>query len=392
MGKGGKKTKYVHGGPRPLKSAEKERKRQMRTHESGERKMEMVKQMKVNQLKGHVEMQLKRMRSYIPDDIRERMIKPIDSAYNLKGAARAAREYYKPPGDTSVPGDEEARNLLDEFAGKVWDAPYREGEALVEKMILYAASLHNVIGHTNHAIKVFYEILDYDPQDHFDAKQRILRCYMDIADAAKARALIEKFSDDKSCCFVYTKVLIEYISFKLLKEAGSSEELCNATLEHACNTNPYALYALTYNSVFTDAIEHASLIRSAPEGSVEDAISFFDSDLELWLDVEGAIEWLREWMIKKDLPPPLLEEERAISRDGAVEGSDEEKEKEEQEERDEDKGEHEEAEYDTSYHSALGDPDHNPLFNEAVASLSDEERHDMYVGMVRTALEMAEVI
>merc|ERR1711968_237931 len=100
-------------------------------------------------------------------------------------------------------------------------------------MILYAASLHNVIDHTNHAIKVFYEILEYDPRDHFNVKQRILLCYMDMGDAAKARALIDKFDNDESCCFKYTKALIEYISFHLLKEEGSSVELCDNALEAA---------------------------------------------------------------------------------------------------------------------------------------------------------------
>lgn len=397
MGKGKSKGgKYVHGGKKQLKSADKDHKRQMRTHESEERKMEMIRQMKVNQLKGHVDKQKTRMRSYIPDEIRERMKKPIDPAYNLKGAARVAREYYKPPGDTSVPGDDEARNLFDEFAGKIWDAPDREGEILIEKMILYAAALHNVTSQTNHAIKVFYEILDYDPEDHLNAKQRILRCYMDVADGAKARALIEKYNTDKSCCFLYNKALLEFISCHLLKEAGSSQELCDGTLDEAYQVNPYALFALAYNSVFTDAIEHASLIRSAPDGSIEDAISFFDSDLELWEDVEGAIPWVREWMIRKDVPPPLLEEPPTLvpaataaagADNGTIIDNDEGNEKE-----GEDADEEEIKEGDDQYHSVLGDPDYNPLYNEAVAALSDQERRSMYEGMFRTALQMAEVI
>ena len=292
MGKG-KKSKYVHGGAKALGNAEKEHKRAMRTHESEERRMQLVRKMKVNQLKAHMEKQFKRMSSYIPDHIRERMKKPIDPAYNLKGAARVAREHYKAPGDNSVAGDEEARNLIEEFKGNVWAAPDREGEILLEKMILYAACLHNVTNETNHAVKVFYDVLEHDPTDHLAAKQRILRCYMDAADAVKARALIDRFKEDRSCCFMYNKALIEFISYKLLQEKGSSQELCDAALEEAYKANPYALFALAYNSVFADTIEYAALIRQAPEGSVEDAISFFDSDMELWDDVEGAIDWVR---------------------------------------------------------------------------------------------------
>ena len=42
--------------------------------------------------------------------------------------------------------------------------------------------------------------------------------------------------------------------------------------------------------------------------------------------------------------------------------------------------------------SALGELGENPLYNEAIASLSEHERHTMYVGMVKAAFEMAEIM
>lgn len=400
MGKGksgrGKSGGYAHGAKKGLSSGDAEMKREMRTHESEERKMAMIRRMKVSQLKGHFEKQEKRMSSYIPDEIRERMKKPIDPAYNLKGAARVAREFYKAPGDTSVPGDEEPRNLMQEYAGNIWNAPNREGRILLEKMILYAAGLHNITEQTSHAIKVFYEVLEYDPEDHYNAKQRILRCYLDIAEAAKARALIEKYKDDKSCCFLYNKALIEFISFNTLKEEGSSQEICDNALKEAYDVNPFGLFALAYNSVFKDCIEYANLIRDAPEGSVEDAISFFDSDIELWEDVEGAIEWVREFLTSKDLAPPLLDvpgdipttTSLANSTTDGVDSDNEEK----GEYIEEEDMEEEEGESGPGVTSALGDPNENPLYNEAIAALSEADRHAMYMGMVRSAFEMAEIL
>ena len=134
------------------------------------------------------------------------MKQKIDPAYDLKGAARAAREFYKPPGDVSIPGDDEPRNLLQEFAGKIWEAPNGEGKILLEKMILYAAGLHNITGQTKHAIKIFYEILEHDPDDHYNVKHKILRCYMDIAEASKARALIEKMQTTIVVAFYSTRL------------------------------------------------------------------------------------------------------------------------------------------------------------------------------------------
>ena len=72
-GKGKSGNGYVHGGKKSLRGgSDAEMKREMRTHESEERKMAMVRRMKVSQLKGHYEKQNQRMLSYIPDEIRER--------------------------------------------------------------------------------------------------------------------------------------------------------------------------------------------------------------------------------------------------------------------------------------------------------------------------------
>lgn len=54
---------------------------------------------------------------------------------------------------------------------------------------------------------------------------------MDVADAALARAVIDKYSDidSGSACITYCKALIEYISC-MLEEEGSSKEIKDAAL------------------------------------------------------------------------------------------------------------------------------------------------------------------
>jgi hypothetical protein len=71
------------------------------------------------------------------------------------------------------------------------------------------------------------------------------------------------------------------------------------------------------------------------------------------------------------------------------EGKDDEEQQQEHEEEEEDDVE---MEKEPAWESALGDPTFNPLYNPEIAALNEEERHTMYTGMVRTALEMAEVI
>ena len=67
-------------------------KRAMKSHESDERKHIMVKNLKMKQLKDHVIKQEERMRKYIPDRVRAIQNAPIDPQYDLKGAARIAKE------------------------------------------------------------------------------------------------------------------------------------------------------------------------------------------------------------------------------------------------------------------------------------------------------------
>jgi hypothetical protein len=61
------------------------------------------------------------------------------------------------------------------------------------------------------------------------ARHHLLRCYLDDADAENARELLEKFPDDRFCCFIYSKALIEYISVQLA-EHGTCEEKRDAIL------------------------------------------------------------------------------------------------------------------------------------------------------------------
>jgi hypothetical protein len=44
-----------------------------------------------------------------------------------------------------------------------------------------------------------------------------------------ARSLLDKFPDDDSSCFAYTRALIEHISY-ILNEDGASEEVRNVAL------------------------------------------------------------------------------------------------------------------------------------------------------------------
>ena len=495
-----------------------------RAHESDERRVRLLKKLKVNQLQKHVDNQISRMCCYVPDEVLARKARKIDPQYDLKGAARVAREFYKDPACKRAQGDDIEVDILEKYGstGRLWeDCPYNEGRHLLEKMLRLAVGLHNVTEDTEAACKVLRRMLAYDKADHVQARQVLLRCYMDNAQAEHARAVIDEvltpatpegsssggggpvveggtklgglvtdvmpFSKTKkrkykqtefmrassveentymasdpavtalaaaaapatsaapACCFHYTLALIEHISHSILNESDGSAAIADAALLRAYEANPFALFLLAYHSVyngcsdgeegeggvleFTEYIAphytdilggqgrgigestagmgvetgvklpasagnssgtgtgavteetssqggRKNMLTSIPPGSIEDAISFFSQDFELWSDVDGAVEWVQNFIVDRGLQPPPREVLEAVK------GEEEEEEEApdlvdvvEEVECEEEETEEEEA----------------PSFDEHFDALPDSEKHRMYVDMFYTGLEMAEV-
>ncbi len=67
-----------------------------RARESDERKIALLKNMEVNRLQKYVDKHTEEMRSYLPPEKRKKV--KVDPLYHLKGAARVAQEFYRPPG------------------------------------------------------------------------------------------------------------------------------------------------------------------------------------------------------------------------------------------------------------------------------------------------------
>lgn len=128
-------------------------KRAMKSHESDERKHIMVKNLKMKLLRDHVTKQEERMRRYIPDSVRAIQEAPIDPQYALKGAARGAREHYRPPGYDEEVMNTQPIDLMDLYIHDIWDAPDKEGEKLIEAKILYASGLHNILEKSGEAVE-----------------------------------------------------------------------------------------------------------------------------------------------------------------------------------------------------------------------------------------------
>jgi hypothetical protein len=153
-----------------------------KARESNERKLFNMQSLAIKRFQGYVDKIRDNMKSYYPPEaaakakMGTRMVlcsllaalvncclgyPSIDPKFELKGAARAAQEFYRPPGYEAMP---EPRDLLEEFHGRMWDND--EGRKLLKAMLDLGLALHNIGNRSKDAVRTFQEIIALDPADH----------------------------------------------------------------------------------------------------------------------------------------------------------------------------------------------------------------------------------
>jgi hypothetical protein len=73
--------------------------------ESGERRMQILRNLEVKRLESRVEKQKQAMRRYLTPEVVARKKQKVDPHYDLKGPARPARDFYLPPEEEVEPED-----------------------------------------------------------------------------------------------------------------------------------------------------------------------------------------------------------------------------------------------------------------------------------------------
>ena len=164
-GKKGQGGKYVHKHTYNPKA-----------RESEERKLEALKNIEIKRHQKHVDTNMALLTNYLTPEARAKKPKP-DPSYHLKGAARVAQEFYRPPGYKE---DEEPVDLIEQFKGRLWDCHAVEAQTLLHAMSDLSVALHNTKGKTKTAIGVLEQMLVLDTADHLFARHRLLRCYLDL--------------------------------------------------------------------------------------------------------------------------------------------------------------------------------------------------------------------
>ena len=144
------KQKYVHKTSHNSKA-----------RESEERKIEMMKKLELKRLQNAVDRQRELMQNYLPAEFNKAKKQKIDPNYDLKGAARAAREFYEDPKMIRIPANQ---NIFELLPGNIYS--HDEGKLLLDAMMRLGTSLHTLLSKTKESINVFEEMLELDIEDN----------------------------------------------------------------------------------------------------------------------------------------------------------------------------------------------------------------------------------
>ena len=153
------------------------------------------------------------------------------------------------------------------------------------------------------ARKCFLECMELDSTENpiTSARCQLMRLYMEANRPESARRLWENLpSTDPAVWIRYSAVLIEFVSFKILEEEGSSEQKIEDRMVEAINSNIFCAYYLAFFDNFSEVMDYVEEIEDANETSpLEEAIEYCNSEqLGAWKGTDGAMEWVRNFMVR----------------------------------------------------------------------------------------------
>jgi hypothetical protein len=237
--------------------------------------------------------------------------------WKLKGAARPAYMVYdfdtryvdphlKAHADAKIKATR-IRNIFSLYKGRFGD----EGSADVPQpycreflaLLMQLGNLSLQQNHLKTAREAFLECMELESSDPptTPARCQLMKIYLEANRPESARRLWEKLSpDDPSVWIRYSSALIEFVSWRVLEESGSTEESARALLVTAIQTNIYCAYYLAFWESFQNAMDYTDEIEDATdEHPLEEAIEYCNSEqgYGAWRGTEGALEWIQEVVI-----------------------------------------------------------------------------------------------
>eukprot|EP00568_Trieres_chinensis_P003449 CAMPEP_0183303612 /NCGR_PEP_ID=MMETSP0160_2-20130417/8979_1 /TAXON_ID=2839 ORGANISM="Odontella Sinensis, Strain Grunow 1884" /NCGR_SAMPLE_ID=MMETSP0160_2 /ASSEMBLY_ACC=CAM_ASM_000250 /LENGTH=467 /DNA_ID=CAMNT_0025466535 /DNA_START=12 /DNA_END=1415 /DNA_ORIENTATION=- len=234
--------------------------------------------------------------------------------WKLRGAARPAWEVYDFDTryvDPHLKAHEEARekarrirNVLSTHRGRFGeeggdDPPPQPYCRRFLSLLSQLGHLSSEAGRITSAREAFLECVELEGTEADSvvvtpARSRLMRMYVESNRPGSARRLWERLPHDRSAWVRYSAALLEYVSWSVLEEEGSSEGTAVGAMRKAIECNPYCAYHLAFHDTFREAMEYGDEVEDAEAGTAEEAVEYCHSEqMGAWLGTEGAVEWCR---------------------------------------------------------------------------------------------------
>lgn len=247
--------------------------------------------------------------------------------WKLRGAARPAWEVYDfdtryvcPHMKAHEDAEEKAKrvqNVMSLYRGRFGEEPDTEqGEDVnsdgpPQPYCRQFLSLLMQLGHLcveakklKSARETFLECIDLEGTDPNSAvvtaaRARLMRMYVEANRPESARRLWEQIPHDVSAWVRYSAALIEFVSWKVLGEEGSSAENADGMLRKAIEANKFCAYYIAFHGTFEKVVEYGDEIEDADPGTLEEAIEYCHSEqMGFWVGTEDAVAWVRASLLR----------------------------------------------------------------------------------------------
>ncbi|KAK1946427.1 hypothetical protein P3T76_001980 [Phytophthora citrophthora] len=284
---------------------------------SMDKKQQNRRRMRVVQLQRSVERKLQELRAFPknppPPKAAARKGPKPPSEWKLKGAARPAAMLAKiAAGELDECGNEFPKPVetFDLYEKMVKQGNLAENKGTKEYLGLLKqlAAACCEAGMSDRGIKNYELCMSLDKTDSCHSREGLVCALVDEGRGAEARALIEEHKDDSSAVLAYCQVIIEYVSWEVLEEDGSSEEVVQKAFRKAFALNPFMAVVIAYHETFFQVMEYVDEIKDPKRGSIEEAFVYVSQNIGVWMDTVGAYQWIEKELNELSEPAATKED------------------------------------------------------------------------------------
>ncbi|KAF4135479.1 hypothetical protein GN958_ATG15361 [Phytophthora infestans] len=281
-----------------------------------DKKHQNRRRMRVVQLQRSVDRKLQELRAFpknpAPPKPARKGPKP-PSEWKLKGAARPAALLAKiAAGELDECGNEfpkpvETFDLYEMMFKEGKMAEHNDTKEYISLLKQLAAACCEA-GMPDRGIKNYELCMSLDKADYFHSREGLACALVDEGRGAEARALIEEHKDEDSAVLAYCQVVIEYVSWEVLEEEGSSEEVVQKAFRKAFALNPFLAVVIAYHEAFFQVMEYVEEITDPKRGSIEEAFVYISQNIGVWVDTVGAHQWIEKELNELSEPAATKED------------------------------------------------------------------------------------